>query len=65
MHRSKAFFKKTRKGKILRVVSDHYLRDDIGCGSIAGKPVSMVRNARPEWYLVQTLDADLRAFALV
>lgn len=43
MHRSKAFFKKTRKGKILRVVADHYLRDDIGCGSLAGKPVSTVR----------------------
>ncbi|CAM9805277.1 unnamed protein product [Ectocarpus sp. 6 AP-2014] len=40
MHRNRAFFKKTRKGKILRVVSDHYLRDDIGCGSLAGKPVS-------------------------
>eukprot|EP00752_Nemacystus_decipiens_P011314 g10054.t1 len=40
MHRSRAFFKKTRKGKILRVVSDHYLRDDIGCGSLAGNPVS-------------------------
>ncbi|CAM9803551.1 unnamed protein product [Scytosiphon promiscuus] len=40
MHRSRAFFKKTRKGKILRVVSDHYLRDDIGCGSLSGKPVS-------------------------
>ncbi|CAN0543899.1 unnamed protein product, partial [Ectocarpus sp. 8 AP-2014] len=36
MHRNRAFFKKTRKGKILRVVSDHYLRDDIGCGSLAG-----------------------------
>lgn len=43
MHRSKAFFKKTRRGKIHRVVSDHYLRDDIGCGSLAGKPVSKVR----------------------
>ncbi|CAM9386877.1 unnamed protein product [Ectocarpus sp. 13 AM-2016] len=40
MHRNRAFFKKTRKGKILRVVSDHYLRDDIGCGSLAGNPVS-------------------------
>ncbi|CAM9455731.1 unnamed protein product [Pylaiella littoralis] len=40
MHRSRAFFKKTRKGKILRVVSDHYLRDDIGCGSLVGNPVS-------------------------
>ncbi|CAM9495162.1 unnamed protein product [Ectocarpus sp. 12 AP-2014] len=40
MHRNRAFFKKTRKGKILRVVSDHYLRDDIGCGSLSGKPVS-------------------------
>lgn len=43
MHRNKSFFKKTRKGKILRVVADHYLRDDIGCGSLAGKPVSTVR----------------------
>lgn len=49
MHRSKAFFKKTRKGKILRVVSDHYLRDDIGCGSLAGKPVSNVSAETTEY----------------
>jgi exosome complex exonuclease DIS3/RRP44 len=33
MWRSKSFSKKTRKGKVLTVVKEHYLRDDIGCGS--------------------------------
>lgn len=28
-------FKKTKKGNVLRVTREHYLRDDIGCGSEA------------------------------
>jgi exosome complex exonuclease DIS3/RRP44 len=40
MHRSKAYFKRTRRGKILHVVGDHYLRDDIGCGTLAGKELT-------------------------
>ena len=33
MLKSKVFIKKTRKGSIVKVVREHYLRDDIGCGS--------------------------------
>ena len=33
MLRSKVFIKKTKKGGILKIVREHYLRDDIGCGS--------------------------------
>lgn len=40
MHRNKSFFKRTRRGKILHIVEDHYLRDDIGCGTVAGKPIT-------------------------
>ncbi|CAM9533622.1 unnamed protein product [Discosporangium mesarthrocarpum] len=40
MHRNTITFKKTRKGKVIRVVGDHYLRDDIGCGALAGKPIT-------------------------
>jgi exosome complex exonuclease DIS3/RRP44 len=29
----KAIVKKTRQGKILKIIREHYLRDDIGCGS--------------------------------
>ncbi|KAJ1674883.1 exosome catalytic subunit dis3, partial [Spiromyces aspiralis] len=32
MLRSKAFVKRTRKGNVVRVVKEHYLRDDIHCG---------------------------------
>ena len=45
MLKSKTFIKKTRKGSIVKVVREHYLRDDIGCGSEQcescqnGKPV--------------------------
>ena len=28
----KSFLKKTRTGKVLKIVREHYLRDDIGCG---------------------------------
>ena len=33
MLKSKIFTKKTRKGGIVKVVREHYLRDDIGCGA--------------------------------
>ncbi|XP_065222316.1 exosome complex exonuclease RRP44 [Planococcus citri] len=32
---SKIFLKKTKRGNILKIVREHYLRDDIGCGSFA------------------------------
>lgn len=31
----KSFLRKTRRGKIVKVVREHYLRDDIGCGVAA------------------------------
>lgn len=33
MLRSKTFIKKTKKGGILKIVREHYLRDDIWCSS--------------------------------
>lgn len=30
---NKIFLKKTKKGSILKIVREHYLRDDIACGS--------------------------------
>lgn len=35
MLKLKTFVRKTRRGKILKVVREHYLRDDLSCG-IAG-----------------------------
>jgi exosome complex exonuclease DIS3/RRP44 len=35
MLKLKTFVRKTRRGKILKVVREHYLRDDLACG-IAG-----------------------------
>ena len=32
MIRNKTFLKKTRKGGILKVIREHYLREDITCG---------------------------------
>lgn len=44
---SKTFFKKTKKGGVTKINREHYLRDDIACGSVlcdkcgrlGGKPV--------------------------
>ncbi len=33
MQTQKVFFRKTKRGNIVKVVREHYLRDDIGCGS--------------------------------
>ena len=32
MLKLKTFVKKTRRNKIIKVVREHYLRDDLGCG---------------------------------
>jgi len=32
MLKLKTFIRKTRRGKILKVVREHYLRDDLACG---------------------------------
>ncbi|KAG0042097.1 exosome catalytic subunit dis3 [Gryganskiella cystojenkinii] len=37
MLRQKAFVKKTKSGKVLKVVKEHYLRDDIWCSAAACK----------------------------
>ena len=33
MLKSKVFVKKTRKGGIMKIVREHYLRDDVWCGA--------------------------------
>ena len=33
MIRQKTFVRKTKRGKISKIVREHYLRDDIWCGS--------------------------------
>lgn len=33
MLKSKTFLKKTRAGGVMKIVREHYLRDDIGCGA--------------------------------
>ena len=30
---NKVFLKKTKKGSVIKIVREHYLRDDISCGS--------------------------------
>ena len=37
MLRQKSFIRKTRKGHVVKVVREHYLRDDIYCGSLLCK----------------------------
>jgi len=34
MRKAKTFVKKTKKGNVLNIVGEHYLRDDIGCGFV-------------------------------
>ena len=33
MLKTKSFVKKTKKGAVLKVVREHYLRDDVWCGA--------------------------------
>jgi len=34
MHRAKVFTRVTKKGTVMKVVKEHYLRDDVVCGSL-------------------------------
>ena len=40
MLRAKTFNKVTKKGTVLKVVKEHYLRDDIVCGSQVRSPAT-------------------------
>ncbi|CAM9327074.1 unnamed protein product [Chrysoparadoxa australica] len=40
MHHVEVYSRKLRRGQVLRVCRDHQLRDDIGCGTSAGKVVA-------------------------
>jgi len=33
MRKAKTIVKKTKSGKVMKIVGEHYLRDDIRCGS--------------------------------
>ncbi|XP_048589574.1 exosome complex exonuclease RRP44 [Nematostella vectensis] len=52
MLKSKTFVKKTKKGGILKVVREHYLRDDVWCGangcSICGQSEASVLDPLPQ-----------------
>ena len=48
---SKTFVKKTKKGAVVKVVREHYLRDDVWCGVARCrlcKQQTAVLDARPE-----------------
>lgn len=36
----KAFYKKTRKGKVIKIVQEKYLRHDVECGYLVGNIIS-------------------------
>jgi exosome complex exonuclease DIS3/RRP44 len=36
----RCFFKRTRKGKIIRLVQEKYLRSDVGCGYLFGRVIT-------------------------
>ena len=66
MHRAKAFVKKTRGGKVMKVVREHYLRDDLPCGIVActlctpsSSPKLDLRRASAELCTVYVVDTNV------
>lgn len=47
MHRAKVFNKVTKKGTVLKIVKEHYLRDDVVCGSKVRAPLCRLRHGPP------------------
>ena len=44
--RARAFTMLTRRGRVLRKVKEHYLRDDLGCGTVVRVGLDPIRIAR-------------------
>ncbi len=57
---NKSFVKKTRKGSIVKVVREHYLRDDIWCGSQA---CTQCKQEGPILNKSPVIDSDLCQFS--
>ena len=53
MIKSKVFLKKTRRGKVLKIVREHYLRDDIRCG---------LENIFPQYFCPMEDDENTKSF---
>jgi exosome complex exonuclease DIS3/RRP44 len=73
-HRNNSFLKRTKKGNVLKIVQEHYLRDDISCGypecssCVAVSGNRLLRSDAPHYIIVDTnivlhsieaLEADL------
>ena len=54
LNRSKSFVKKTRKGNVVKVLKEHYLRDDIDDG------VGTVLEEHASCYIIRTCHACAR-----
>ena len=44
---SKVFIKKTKRGGVMKIVREHYLRDDIACGSRWCSTCEYQKNEKP------------------
>ncbi|XP_076462182.1 LOW QUALITY PROTEIN: exosome complex exonuclease RRP44-like [Babylonia areolata] len=44
---SKVFIKKTKRGSVMKIVREHYLRDDVTCGSLACGSCEHPKNEKP------------------
>jgi len=68
MLKSKAFVKKTKRGKVLKVVREHYLRDDIYSGSEIDPECpteSAVLSGSAKWYLIVDTNVVLHQIDLL
>ena len=66
MLQSRSFVKKTKKGKVLKVVREHYLRDDIWSGSPLDPecdPDAVKLSASAQHYLVVDTNIVLQQVA--
>jgi exosome complex exonuclease DIS3/RRP44 len=59
MLRSKSFVKKTRKGSVVKVVREHYLRDDVWCGV---KGCDKCKHSAPPLEACPVVESDLCPF---
>lgn len=59
MLKSKTFMKKTRAGGVMKIVREHYLRDDIWCGS---EVCSECKQESPELQRDATIESNLCAY---
>lgn len=65
MLHNKSFMKKTKSGKVMKIVREHYLREDLTCGFVSCPHCSQILDGNPTLSALQTLDDKAETILII